>query len=95
MRDSHLLLLGDSVFDNAAYVPGEPSVAEQVRQCLAQRSQPGAWQVTLCAEDGAVTSEVPGQLYTRPAGVTIPICRILSLRPAAGQRLLMPLRSGR
>jgi hypothetical protein len=31
---SHLVLLGDSIFDNAAYTGGAPDVVHQVRQRL-------------------------------------------------------------
>jgi hypothetical protein len=41
---SHVVLLGDSIFDNARYVPGRPAVIEQVRQAL-----PRHWQATLLA----------------------------------------------
>jgi hypothetical protein len=41
---SHVVLLGDSIFDNARYVPGRPAVIEQVRQAL-----PRPWQATLLA----------------------------------------------
>lgn len=54
---SHVVLLGDSLFDNAAYVAGGPDVVEQLRERL-----PAASQATLCAVDGAVTRDVPRQL---------------------------------
>ncbi len=38
---SHVVLLGDSNFDNARYVPGEPAVVEQLR-----RSLPRGWHAT-------------------------------------------------
>ena len=53
----HVMLLGDSVFDNAAYVAGGPDVVRQVRARL-----PGGWRVTLAARDGAITADVPAQL---------------------------------
>jgi hypothetical protein len=31
---SHVVLLGDSIFDNARYVPGGPSVLEHFRKGL-------------------------------------------------------------
>lgn len=61
----HVVLLGDSIFDNAAYVPGEPAVIEQVRGSL-----PPGWQATLLAVDGHVTGDVAGQLERLPADVT-------------------------
>jgi len=62
-RMSHVVLLGDSIFDNGAYVrPGEPDVVAQVRAKL-----PRGWQATLCAVDGAVVSDVGRQLRNVPA----------------------------
>jgi lysophospholipase L1-like esterase len=60
-----VLLLGDSVFDNAAYVAGAPDVVAQLRQSL-----PVGWQATLAAVDGAVTADVLRQLARAPAGAT-------------------------
>jgi len=60
---SHVVLLGDSIFDNAAYVrPSEPDVVKQVRTKL-----PRDWRATLCAVDGAVTRDVERQLGRIPA----------------------------
>ena len=61
----HLVLLGDSIFDNAAYVPGQPDVVRQVRARL-----PKDWRATLCAVDGAVTRDVERQLARVPADAT-------------------------
>lgn len=58
---SHVVLLGDSIFDNATYVPGEPAVIEQLRDRL-----PQGWQATLLAVDGAVIRDVAGQLAGLP-----------------------------
>jgi hypothetical protein len=58
---SHVVLLGDSILDNASYVPGEPAVIEQVRDCL-----PRGWRATLLAVDGAVARDVAGQLTRLP-----------------------------
>jgi hypothetical protein len=62
---SHLALLGDSIFDNARYVPGGPSVVEHLRRIL-----PGGWRVTLLAIDGSVAADVPRQLERVPADVS-------------------------
>jgi hypothetical protein len=62
---SHAVLLGDSIFDNAGYVPGEPAVIEQLRARL-----PAGWQATLLAVDGDVTADVPRQLRGLPADAT-------------------------
>lgn len=58
----HIVLLGDSVFDNGAYVQGGPDVVKQ----LASIAPPG-WQATLGARDGAVISDVKTQLDRIPA----------------------------
>ena len=62
---SHLVLLGDSILDNAAYVPGRPAVIEQVRN----RMPPG-WTVTRSARDGNVINDVVRQLERSPADAT-------------------------
>ena len=58
---SHVVLLGDSIFDNAAYVRGGPDVIRQLRGVL-----PSGWTGTLRAVDGAVTGSVPRQLQGLP-----------------------------
>ena len=60
----HLVLLGDSIFDNAAYVPGKPALIEQVRGALPN------WQATLLAVDGNVTVDVARHLQRMPADAT-------------------------
>ena len=62
---SHIVLLGDSIFDNGVYVPGQPDVVKQLRSAL-----PGGWTATLCAVDGAVTRSVAGQLARIPSDAT-------------------------
>lgn len=57
----HVVLLGDSIFDNAAYVPGGPDVVRQLRGTL-----PPDWQATLLAVDGAVVDGVVRQLGQLP-----------------------------
>jgi hypothetical protein len=61
----HVALLGDSIFDNARYVPDRPPVIDQVR-----RSLPGRWRATLLAVDGHITRDVQGQLSRLPADAT-------------------------
>jgi lysophospholipase L1-like esterase len=61
MQAGHIVLLGDSIFDNAAYVAGAPDVVRQLRDAL-----PGSWQATLLAIDGAVTTDVQRQLARLP-----------------------------
>jgi hypothetical protein len=62
---THVVLLGDSIFDNGAYVGGGPDVVRQLRARL-----PPGWRATLCAVDGAVTGGVPAQLARVPADAT-------------------------
>ena len=62
---NHLVLLGDSIFDNAAYVGGGPDVIEQLRAIL-----PQDWQATLLAVDGSVTTDVIRQIPKIPASAT-------------------------
>jgi hypothetical protein len=61
----HFVLLGDSIFDNGAYVPGEPDVIAQLRRAL-----PAEARATLLAVDGAVVADIPGQLARLPADVS-------------------------
>ena len=61
----HVVLLGDSIFDNARYVPDRPPVIEQLRQAL-----PRGWRATLLAVDGDVTEDVTTQLRDLPADAT-------------------------
>ncbi len=57
---NHIVLLGDSIFDNA-YVAGGPDVVRQERDIL-----PG-WHATLQARDGALIAELAKQLQRVPA----------------------------
>jgi lysophospholipase L1-like esterase len=62
----HVVLLGDSIFDNQSYVqPGEPDVVRQLGARL-----PANWRATLRAVDGDVTADVPRQLANIPADAT-------------------------
>jgi GDSL-like Lipase/Acylhydrolase family len=62
---NHLVLIGDSIFDNGPYVgPGE-SVSEILTKCVAKNAR-----VSLLAVDGDVTTDVPEQLKTFPDDAT-------------------------
>jgi lysophospholipase L1-like esterase len=62
----HIVLLGDSIFDNGAYVrSGEPDVVRQLEARL-----PAGSRATLRAVDGATTAGVPRQLERLPADAT-------------------------
>jgi lysophospholipase L1-like esterase len=62
---AHVVLLGDSILDNQAYVPGEPDVVRQVRALLKESDR-----ASLLAVDGAVTANVLRQLDRLPGDAT-------------------------
>ncbi len=62
---SHIALLGDSIFDNAAYTGGEPDVLAHLRSIL-----PAPWQATLHAVDGSTTADLAAQAAEVAAGVS-------------------------
>jgi lysophospholipase L1-like esterase len=62
----HIVLLGDSVFDNAAYVGrGNPDVRSQLQDVAAH-----GWRATLNARDGAVIADIAAQLEHLPRDTT-------------------------
>jgi len=61
----HVVLLGDSIFDNARYVPDRPPVIDQLRQSL-----PRGWTASLLAVDGQITDDVANQLKELPLDAT-------------------------
>jgi hypothetical protein len=61
----HVVLLGDSIFDNAAYVAGGPDVVRQLREIL-----PSGWRASLNARDGAVIADLPQQVQSLPTDAT-------------------------
>lgn len=61
----HVVLLGDSIFDNAAYTRGEPDVVTHLREVLGR-----AWECTLCAVDGSTTRDLFRQLDRVPRDAT-------------------------
>ena len=61
----HLVLLGDSIFDNAAYTSGEPDVVTHLRALL-----PAGARATLLASDGAITGAMSEQVPRIPADAT-------------------------
>jgi hypothetical protein len=58
----HVVLLGDSIFDNRSYTGGEPDVVTHLRRLL-----PATWRATLCAVDGATIARLDEQLARVPA----------------------------
>lgn len=61
----HIVLLGDSIFDNAAYIGGGPDVIKQLQTKLPEGSK-----ATLRAVDGNVIGHVQGQLKKLPEDAT-------------------------
>jgi lysophospholipase L1-like esterase len=62
----HVVLLGDSVFDNAGYLANRgPDVVDNLRARLAV-----GWRATLLARGGSVAADVPGQLRRLPPDAT-------------------------
>lgn len=61
----HVVLLGDSIFDNGAYTGGKPDVLARLRQILPQN-----WKASLLARDGATTEGIPAQLAQLPQDAT-------------------------
>ena len=63
---SHIVLLGDSIFDNRAYVGvGGKDVVTHLREML-----PNDWQATLNAVDGSIIENVSSQLLRIPKDAT-------------------------
>jgi hypothetical protein len=61
----HLVLLGDSIFDNGVYTSGGPDVVSQVRDLL-----PPGWEASLLAVDGATTDNIADQVAQLPKEAT-------------------------
>jgi hypothetical protein len=61
----HVVLIGDSILDNAAYTRGGPDVVSQVRGLL-----PPGWEATLLAVDGSTTDHVADQIGRLPKQAT-------------------------
>ena len=64
-NSTHVVLLGDSVFDNQRYVRAGESVVELVRKEI-----PATAQVTLLATDGHTTRDISVQLKKLPSDAT-------------------------
>lgn len=62
---SHIVLLGDSVFDNRVYAAPEPDVTTHL-DALGD----GSKRVTLLAVDGSVTNDVLSQVSDTPSDAT-------------------------
>jgi lysophospholipase L1-like esterase len=65
VSQGHVVLLGDSVFDNASYVRSGAATTDALRARVAD-----GWQITLLAEDGATIDEIGRQLLHLPSDTT-------------------------
>jgi hypothetical protein len=65
MEAGHVVLLGDSILDNGAYVGTGPDVVGQLRDAL-----PDGWRASLLARDGDVSRGVLEQLQALPSDAT-------------------------
>lgn len=63
----HIVLLGDSILDNAPYVGVSPAVSDQLSTAVANRK----WKVTLRAVDGAKMQHIPKQLANLPTDASL------------------------
>jgi hypothetical protein len=61
----HIVLLGDSIFDNRVYTEGGPDVVSQVQELLPLGSH-----ATLLAVDGSTTEDIPSQVQRMPSDAT-------------------------
>ena len=63
--NSHIVLLGDSILDNARYVETNEAVSDHLSKAL-----PPGTRCSLLAVDGDTTRNVPTQLKRLPASTT-------------------------
>jgi lysophospholipase L1-like esterase len=85
---AHIILLGDSVFDNLKYVRPEPDVVAQLSALL-----PDGSNASLRAVDGAVTKDVAKQLADLPEDSTHLVLSVggNDLLGCAGEMLQKPV----
>ena len=88
MPARHLVLAGDSIFDNAAYTGGEPDVVTHLKGVLPTDSR-----ATLVAVDGAKVANLSAQLRRLPQGATHLVISIGG-NDALGNIDLLSLRAG-
>ena len=62
---SHIVLLGDSVFDNISYTQGAPDVVAQLGSSL-----PAGWRASLRAIDGSTANDIESQVASVPSDAT-------------------------
>ena len=62
---NHIVLLGDSIFDNGAYVDGGIDVVNHLRKVI-----PSDWKASLRAVDGSLVADVRNQIASLPQDAT-------------------------
>jgi len=62
---THIVLIGDSIFDNAPYVERGHDVTSHLKQVT-----PQDWKVTLLAVDGSCLRDIPKQIGNIPSDAT-------------------------
>ena len=66
---THIILTGDSIFDNAPYV----DVGEDVIHYI-KRKTPSGWKATLLAIDGSVTPDIHDQVEKLSEFIDLGVC---------------------
>ena len=65
MSAQHIVLAGDSIFDNGGYVPGEPCVTEQLQAVI-----PTGWAASRIAVDGDCLRHIRSRISKISKGAT-------------------------
>ena len=71
MQPETLVLLGDSILDNAPYTSPDPDTTQHLRELM-----PSGWQVQRLARDGAVMASISDQLSELPPDVTTAVLSV-------------------
>ena len=71
MPSQHIVLAGDSIFDNGGYVPGEPCVTDQLKTVV-----PNDWDVSRAAVDGDCIRHVRSRVSKMPKSTTYVVLSI-------------------
>ena len=71
MPSETLVLLGDSILDNAPYTSPEPDTTQHLRNLM-----PSGWQVQRLAQDGAVMASIRDQLSELPQDATTAVLSV-------------------
>ena len=86
---THIVLLGDSIFDNRAYTGGEPDVVTHLRRLIGDRAR-----ATLLAVDGATTRTMAPQVARVRGDATHLVVSIGGNDALGHSEILLPGRLG-